>query len=271
MKNIYKILLIILLVFFTACTTVETETGKKIDDKIKEQYLEELKDSKEIKEKAIFHGYTEEEQLLIIDFVRWANQYNIELVGLKVSFRHTFYNGLKKEDYVGIKEIPGIIEISNAFHKVPEEILRVMEGKTIYISQKFGGSHVLYGGGEIFNRGFILEQPIREERVIHEFGHVVDEHGIKGVYDDPQNHWGYLREETDRIFKTTVSYDSDRQEPAEGYISVYSMKSRQENFADHFMAYVYSPEEFRRRAQNEPLLKQKYDFFKNNLFGGVEY
>ena len=56
-----------------------------------------------------------------------------------------------------------------------------------------------------------------------------------------------------------------------GYITQYSTKNDNENFADHFAYYVIYGPEFRERTVNDPLLKAKYDFLKTYIFEGKEY
>ncbi|MBI4738288.1 hypothetical protein HY772_01785 [Candidatus Woesearchaeota archaeon] len=41
------------------------------------------------------------------------------------------------------------------------------------------------------NRSSILEQTLTEQQTVHEFAHILDYHGIRGIYDDPQKHWNH--------------------------------------------------------------------------------
>lgn len=54
-------------------------------------------------------------------------------------------------------------------------------------------------------------------------------------------------------------------------LDYYALKNVNEDFAETIVAYVVSPKEFRGLAAQYPILKQKYDFMKTNIFGGKEF
>ena len=93
-----------------------------------------------------------------------------------------------------------------------------------YFSQRRQGQHP----GATFSR----------RQTIHEFAHILDYHGIQGVYDDPNNFWSYLKELRDEIFKVPFAYDHKRPSVPAGYLDVYSTANAAENFAQHFMYYI---------------------------------
>lgn len=80
-----------------------------------------------------------------------------------------------------------------------------------------------------------------------------------------------MRYERGELFAVPFEYDPYLPEPPSGYMDVYSTANDAENFAQHFVDYILQGDEFRTRAQNDSLLKQKYDFFREELFDGEEY
>lgn len=210
-------------------------------------------------------------------FLEWAKKYNITIVGTNKTSNELYFNGLKPGELFEVKDTTGILEVAEGLYKIPRHLTRVMNNKTIYLSSRGGRGYTILSSWPDqnilagVNRGFILEQPITEDDAIHEFAHILDYHGIQGVYDDKESHWRNLQQERNDIFVVKVKYNPRAKEPPEGYIDVYSTANDAENFAQHFTAYILYPEEFRRRAENEPLLKQKYNFFKYKIFNGVEY
>ncbi len=263
-----KAFLIIVLLLLASCAPMQDNQELK-----KEKYKDVISEKEKFVKKAPeADEYTKEERDKIIkQLLQWADEKNIIIVGVDKTFAEIYETGLDRSDYIDPRDIPKTVKIAEGLYKLPEDVIRVMSRKTIYISTKPGNGHVLFGTGPYLDRGFILEQPVTAYDVLHEFAHVLDNHGIKGMAGDPQNHWQHLVNERNTIFKITVKHAPEIITPPEGYISVYSMSNQDENFAEHFTAYIVNPDQFRERAENEPLLKQKYDFFKNNIFNSREY
>lgn len=104
----------------------------------------------------------------------------------------------------------------------------------------------------------------------HEFGHSVGSHNmlINGVNKRTHEHFG------------TISFNSLNPENVNiplrvendgEFISQYAKTNYLEDFAESFSAYIHSGNIFRKRAEINIYLKQKYDFLKGNVFGGKEY
>jgi hypothetical protein len=213
----------------------------------------------------------------ISEFKAWATVHGIHLVSVNKTTDDFYYNGATPSDFLPPDEVPRILEIANGLYKIPDNLLRVMRGKTFYLSHLYGrgyavlGSwpdqHILIG----MDRGVILEQPLTEEDGIHEFAHILDYHGIRGMYEDPENHWKHLDEQRAALFAVPFEYNASLVDPPPGYLDVYSTANDAENFAQHFTFYILHAEEFRARSHNDSLLRAKYDFFKDQLFDGREY
>ena len=142
----------------------------------------------------------------IEEFENWASDNGITIVGVNKDQHHLYNYGYDpKTDHVNWKEIPRVLVAADALYKVPKNVIKVMDGKTIYFSTEHGRSYTVFGkpmpADSTFlkevDRGLILEQNINPLNVLHELGHIVDYHGIQGRFYDKQHIFDHLRE--DRI------------------------------------------------------------------------
>ncbi|WP_299290161.1 hypothetical protein [Nitrosopumilus sp.] len=212
----------------------------------------------------------------IIEFENWADENNIALVGVNKNSYDLYYDGFNpKTDFVNWKEIPNVLIVADALYLIPEDVMQVMDGKTIYLSTEHGRSYAVlgsfpeYGILEGLNRGIILEQNFNSHTVIHELGHIVDYHGIQGMYDDEHNLFESSLDDRNFIFRGMTN-SSESQTP-NGYISLYSTVNDAENFAENFAYYVIYPNEFRDRLETDPLLIDEYEFMRDMIFSSFEY
>ncbi|MBS3067121.1 hypothetical protein J4450_00340 [Candidatus Micrarchaeota archaeon] len=210
-------------------------------------------------------------------FKEWAAAHSIKLVGVNKSVNDFYYNGSKPGDFLPVDDIQNILEVSKGLYKIPDDLLKSMKDKTFYLSHQYGRGYTVLGSwpeqGILvgMDRGSILEQSLSEQQVIHEFAHILDYHGIRGIYEDKENHWKHLDEKRAVIFNVTFAYNASASSPPYGFMDVYSTANDAENFAQHFTFYILQGEEFRNRAENDSILKEKYEFFKNELFNDREY
>jgi hypothetical protein len=218
-----------------------------------------------------------EESQQIDDFIMWSQKRGIKLVGINETAKDLYYKGLAEEDFLPIADIPNLLEVANGLYEIPDSLLEVMEGKTFYLSNQPGRGTVVTASWPDRNilvnvdRGCILEQRFTKRQTIHEFAHILDFHGIQGIYKDQKDYWPYLKEVRDEIFGVPFAYDRNRTTLPPGYMDVYSTANPAENFAQHFMSFILYGDEFRKKAQNDLLLQKKYDFFKKELFHYLEY
>jgi len=211
-------------------------------------------------------------ELFLVNFENWAKEHDISLVGTnknakdlsKWSFDHN-------KDKVDLKDIPGVLIAAEALYKIPDNVLVVMAGKTIYFSTEDGRSKSIHDawGNVPLDRGIIIEQNVRTVTVIHELGHIVDVHGIQGDFEDKQNVFSYAEEDRDKIFLVLENKLNDKEKL--GYITSYSSNSDLENFAEHYTYYVVYPDVFRDEMKNDPLLLKKYEFLRDFIFNGKEF
>ncbi len=205
-------------------------------------------------------------------FIDWASARNIKLVGTNKSSNDIYYNGFDSEkDSTSVENVEGWWIVEAALKKIPDNVLKAGKDKTIYLSTKRGRSYTFVKTEQTVLRappGIIFEQRFSEETVVHEFGHIVDLAGInsKGKSAYPYDIWSYLRQERDRIFRVDIPYNPNATEPPAEFISVYSTANDQENFAEHFAYYALQNDEFRKKTENDSLLKEKYGFFRKNIF-----
>ena len=213
-------------------------------------------------------------ELFLANFENWSIDHDIYLIGTNKNAKYLFKSGMNPDkDVVELKEVPRVLIAAEALYKIPDNVLEVMAGKTIYFSTQEGRSITVFtsGSGDHQKRGFIIEQNVSAGGVIHELGHIVDGHGIQGLYRDKQNIFSYAEEERDKIFEVTLEYQPNATAPPPGYISRYSTYSDLENFAEHFAYYVIYPDVFRDRMKNDPLLVDEYEFLRDFIFNGKEY
>jgi len=184
-----------------------------------------------------------------------------------------YYNGFNPQtDSVNWMDVPRILIAAGALYKVPNEIIQVMEGKTIYFSTQSGRSYTVlssfpdYNILEGMNRGFILEQNINEHTVIHELGHIVDYHGIQGIYGDDKNFFSDVKAQRDKIFQVNVEGDYTSSYIRPGHITAYSSFNDVENFAENFAYHILYPDSYTNRVIDDSLLEDEYAFFKNLIF-----
>ena len=213
-------------------------------------------------------------ELFLEDFKNWARKHDISLVGTNKNVKHLFRLSFDPDkDWVELKDVPGVLIAAQALYKIPDNVLEVMAGKTIYFSTEDGRSRSVYVDrrSDPLNRGFIIEQNVRAHTVIHELGHIVDGHGIQGIQGDEQNVFSYAQEERDKIFQVTLEYDPNVRRVPPGHITHYSSYSDLEKFAEHFAYYVIHSDVFRDRMKNDPSLVDEYEFLRDFIFNGKEY
>ncbi len=213
----------------------------------------------------------------IDQFENWANEHGISIVGVNKNSYDLYYTGYDEStDSVNWKEIPGVLIAANSLYTVPENVLQVMYGKTIYFSTEYGRSYTVldsFPDHDILvglNRGIILEQNINSHTVIHELGHIVDYHGIQGIYNDEQNIFDDFLDDRNLIFNGIDEYSSDSV-VSSGYVSSYSAVNDAENFAENFAHYVIYSNEFLEKIDTDPLLIEEYEFMRDVIFSGFEF
>ncbi len=212
-------------------------------------------------------------ELLFANFENWARDHDISLIGTNKNHKYLFKHGMDPDkDVVELKDVPGILIAAEALYKIPDNVLLVMAGKTIYFSTENGRSFSVFASwvDNPPSRGFIIEQNVKAVTVIHELGHIVDVHGIQGDFADEQNVFSYAKEDRNKIFQVALENKPNDKEKL-GYITSYSTNNDLENFAEHYAYYVVYPDMFRDEMKNDPLLAKKYEILRDFIFNDKEF
>ena len=212
------------------------------------------------------------DELFLANFENWAKEHDISLVGTNKNANQLKWSFDPDKDQVELKDVSGVLIAAEALYKIPDNVLVVMTGKTIYFSTEHGTSFSVFASwvDNPPSRGFIIEQNVRAVTVIHELGHIVDVHGIQGDFADEQNVFSYAKEDRNKIFQVALENKPNDKEKL-GYITSYSSNNDLENFADHYAYYVVYPDVFRDEMKNDPLLAKKYKFLKDFIFNDKEF
>ncbi|MBI2617543.1 hypothetical protein HYW55_05380 [Candidatus Gottesmanbacteria bacterium] len=209
-------------------------------------------------------------------FRAWAQMHGITLQGVTKDINSLYYNKYDPAtDHIDLEKIEYVINVFDALERIPDSVLTVMQGKTMYISTLNERPYTILNGDYLdtlkgLNEGIILTHPLGIHNTIHEFGHIVGYHGIEGIYDQNYPQFKQYASEYHRIFDMQgIQYP-----PAtlsQGYISLYATANKAENFAEHFTYYVVLANEFREKALKDAKLLEKYTFLKEKIFAGKEY
>lgn len=196
--------------------------------------------------------------------VDWLLAHNVTPIGTKQNQDSLFWDCpdticFDPAQQVPVETVEGFHEVVEALRKLPESLLQAFNnqkdgGSTeVYFSTQSGRSLMITG---YYYYGLIIEQKKAiHEIVVHEYGHIVDNIGIRGMefgYDYPPI-WN-LADEVNAIFD------------AQGdLISPYARTNTFEDFAEHFRYYVWKGTTFRTKALTNPDLAERYGFLKENL------
>ncbi len=230
------------------------------------------------REHPVINGDSKEEDVqALLKFIHWSRRQGIRLAGVNKEVNAFYYKGAEDGDILPVDDIPNVLNAAYGLYEIPQPLLEAMRGKTLYLSHLKGRGYTVLGSwpnqGILVNvnRGSIIEQPISKRQTIHEFAHILDFHGIQGLYNDRNTYWGHLKNQRNEIFNVAFPYDPNRPEIPVGFMDVYSTANSAENFAQHFTFYILQGEKFRKKAATDVLLQEKYDFLKRTLFKGREY
>ena len=113
---------------------------------------------------------------------------------------------------------------------------------------------------------------------VHELGHVVDLGHLRGESLAPSEFVdGKIQIAADdpsvAFYRLSWRDESTKKRLAErrDFVSGYAMSDPFEDFAETFNFFVLHGADFRKIKKESPVLAAKYNFFKNVVFGGVEF
>jgi len=97
--------------------------------------------------------------------------------------------------------------------------------------------------------------------LVHELGHMIDIYFLKqrGRTADPSKKFYAISWSEPTVIRAGTS--------AKSFVSGYAATNQYEDFAEAFTMYVFHNDAFAERAKNIPALQEKYDFFRNTVFG----
>lgn len=94
---------------------------------------------------------------------------------------------------------------------------------------------------------------------VHEFAHYLDLYYLENNWwYDPSDDFYNISWESIKTIKSWMNW--------EDFVSGYAMTNKYEDFAESFTYYVLHNEDFLAKTNSSEILKQKYDFFQENLF-----
>lgn len=115
--------------------------------------------------------------------------------------------------------------------------------------------------------------------LIHELGHVVDlgylvsseYSSVSGFMDGHEN--VYADDKSVQFYTFSWSNEKTRKSDAivQDFAGEYASTDPFEDFAEGFLLYVQHGNAFRKMARHNAVMAQKYNFFKETIFTGVEF
>ncbi|MFH1546545.1 MAG: hypothetical protein ABIE14_04160 [Patescibacteria group bacterium] len=159
---------------------------------------------------------------------------------------------------------------------IPEDLTASLDSMKLFFSKKsprgLSNSHLV----EI--RCGNLEENEIISVFVHELGHITDLGGLKGASFAPSGFAdGSLKIPADdpsvRFYQLSWKDEQTQKFMAkrEDFVSGYAMSDPFEDFAESFNFYILHGEDFRAIKEESNILAQKYDFMRDEVFGGVEF
>ncbi|MBI5414830.1 hypothetical protein HZA38_04950 [Candidatus Peregrinibacteria bacterium] len=169
------------------------------------------------------------------------------------------------------------IVFQRAVQKAPCNLLQTL--RSVEIVDDPNMPRALGGKYTIKIRKDASKKPEFESVLIHELGHVTD---IGGIYGSPQGGISEFYDGDIPVFQDDeslvfyrISWESSEQKKSislsEDFVSGYAASNPFEDFAESFHLYIVHGNVFRAVISKNKALSKKYEFLKNEVFGGVEF
>jgi len=170
------------------------------------------------------------------------------------------------------------ITIANAAIKnIPCYLLRNLTKISFYDDKDL--PRAMAGATSLQIRNDALKAPEARQLLIHELGHVVDLGGLRGnavsgASNFKDGHQQIWQDDVSLIFyriswqnQNTWQKNTGKQD----FVTGYAATDVFEDFAESFLLYLENARYFRQLAQKNSKIAAKYNFFRDHLFGGIEF
>lgn len=160
---------------------------------------------------------------------------------------------------------------------LPEEHTALVTDLTLFYTND--GRRGLAGGSQIILRCLRVEEYELAGVLTHEIGHLVDESflrgnrrsGKSGFYD-----FGtpiYEDDPSVRFYRLSFQNTKNRSEDSSrfDFVTGYALTDPFEDFAETYVFYRLHGPAFRSLAERNDVLRDKYEFMKEEVFGGEEF
>ena len=160
---------------------------------------------------------------------------------------------------------------------MPPETVGKLKNLTLYFNST--GRRGLGGGSTIILRCQDVSDQELVSVLVHELGHIEDTGVLKGSFFAGNSEFV---DGAAPIFQNDVSLDFYRisfvneeklkkESSALDFVSGYAMSDPFEDFAETYNYYLLHGDHFRQIAEENLVLKKKYEFMKNQIFAGQEF
>lgn len=119
-------------------------------------------------------------------------------------------------------------------------------------------------GNKLILSSSISSDSERLKVFVHELGHIIDIFYLKkGIFSDPSDTFYAISWES---FQT-----KKKDQKIHNFVSGYALSNKYEDFAESFAFYIFHNDDFLARANSDPVLRAKYDFFRTQIFSNDEF
>ncbi|MFA6991941.1 MAG: hypothetical protein WC269_01510 [Candidatus Gracilibacteria bacterium] len=167
--------------------------------------------------------------------------------------------------------------VYEAMTSLPQYHVNAIDDLTLSLNTD--GKRGLAGNGLLLLRCAGVEDDELVAVLLHEMGHIVDGSYLTGTVVSGKSAFLDLGKPVFNNDKSTEYYNlswKTNNSFVDGYsendfCSSYGMTDPYEDFAECYIYYILHGEEFRIMANENSVLKQKYDFMKEDVFSGITY
>lgn len=166
---------------------------------------------------------------------------------------------------------------NSALKKFPCHLLQTLH--TVSLIDDSEMPRALAGRYSLKLRSDVFGKPEIEPLLLHEFAHIIDLGGLSGSHESGESAFydgafPVFRDDPSLQFYE-ISWKNSAERKSEmselDFVSGYAMTDPFEDFAESLLFYRLHGSSFRELAKERPVLKEKYDFFRETIFQGKEF